>query len=252
MILIVMNVVMVMLETVVSYRDLYASYFHIFDVVSVAIFTVEYLLRLWSIAEDPKYKGILKGRFRFALTPMALIDLLAILPFYLPMIMDLDLRMIRALRLIRLFRVLKFGRYSHSLRVFGSVIRAKKEEMGIVLFMLLILLVIASSLMYFVEHDKQPEAFSSIPASMWWGVMTLTTVGYGDVYPITSIGRFLGMLIAVLGIGLFALPAAILSSGFVVTVQEREGRMCPHCGEIITEPQKTRQGDPEPHEEERG
>lgn len=243
MALIVVNVIAVMLETVPWLAIAHSYYFHVFDLFSVAIFTTEYLLRIWSITADPKYRKPFSGRLRFLMSPMALVDLFAILPFYIPMIVELDLRMIRALRLVRLFRVLKFGRYSQSLRLFGTVIRGKKEEMGIVLFMLAILLVVASSLMYFVEHEKQPEAFSSIPASLWWGVMTLTTVGYGDVYPITDIGRALGMLIAVLGIGLFALPAAILSSGFVVTLQEREGKACPHCGEIIAPAVRTRSSD---------
>jgi voltage-gated potassium channel len=243
MAMIVVNIVAVMLETVHSLFELHSYFFHAFDILSVAVFTIEYFLRLWSVTSSPRYRHPVTGRLRFAWTPMALIDLMAILPFYLPFIVELDLRMMRALRLIRLFRVLKFGRYSQSLRLFGIVVRSKREELGIVLFMVLILLVVASTLMYFVEHEKQPDVFSSIPAAMWWGVMTLTTVGYGDVYPVTSLGKFFGTIIAILGIGLFALPAAILSSGFVVSMQEREGKACPHCGKLTEEPVRTRQED---------
>src|SRR5699024_5399228 len=119
-----------------------------------------------------------------ALQPLQIIDLLAFLPFYLPFI-GLDLRFIRVVRLFRLFRLLKMGRYSHSLTTLINVIRSKKEELFITLFAGLILLVMASSTMYLVEHQAQPDVFSSIPDAMWWGVVTLTTVGYGDVYPVT-------------------------------------------------------------------
>ncbi|MDP6776077.1 MAG: ion transporter [Candidatus Latescibacteria bacterium] len=237
MALIVVNVVMVVLETVENLSIEHAGLFRRFEIVSVAIFTVEYLLRLWCCTADPRYGRAIVGRLRFAMSAMALIDLVAILPFYLPMIVVLDLRFVRAVRLFRLFRLLKMGRYVVSLRILADVIRAKKEELYIILFVLLIMLVTTSSLMYFIEHEAQPEAFSSIPAAMWWGVVTLTTVGYGDVYPVTPLGRFLGILIALLGIGMFALPAGILSSGFVDALQHRreQARACPHCGREIDE-----------------
>ena len=126
---------------------------------------------------------------------MALIDLIAILPFYIPKITLLDLRFVRALRLFRIFRLFKIGRYSNALKIFHRAIRSKKEELLITLFAGGILLIIASSLIYFVENKSQPELFSSIPASMWWGVITLTTVGYGDIFPITVIGKILGSFI---------------------------------------------------------
>jgi len=151
-----------------------------------------------------------------------LIDLLAILPFYLPMIIPLDLRFIRAIRLLRLFRIFKIGRYSKSLNVLKDVIRNKKEELVLIIFVVLIMLVIFSSLMYFVERDVQPEAFASIPHAMWWAIITLTTVGYGDVYPITVLGKILGAMIAFLGIGMFALPAGILGSGLIEAIQKRD------------------------------
>ena len=232
MALIVLNVVMVVLETVEGLAAEHSLFFRWFEIGSVAIFTVEYLLRLWCCTVDPRYGRAVVGRLRFALTAMSLVDLAAILPFYLPMVIVLDLRFVRAIRLFRLFRLLKMGRYVVSLRILADVIRAKKEELYIILFVLLIMLVTTSSLMYFIEHEAQPEAFASIPAAMWWGVVTLTTVGYGDVYPVTPLGRFLGILIAILGIGMFALPAGILSSGFVDALHKRKDHeaVCPHCG----------------------
>lgn len=204
----------------------------------MSVFTIEYILRLWTCTADDRFRSPIKGRIRFAATPLALVDLMAILPFYLEIIMlirALDLRFIRALRLFRLFRLFKMGRYSEALKTLGNVLKQKKEELFITVFAILILLITASSLMYFVEKDAQPEAFSSILAAMWWGVSTLTTVGYGDIYPITAIGKFLGALIALLGIGMFALPAGILASGFAEEMQKKRGkrRICPHCGKDI-------------------
>lgn len=204
----------------------------------MVIFTIEYILRIWSCTVNASFKNLILGRIRFALTPLMIVDLLAILPFYLPMIISLDLRFLRVLRLIRIFRMFKLTRYSESLKMFGRVLKAKKEELLITGFMILILLIVSSSLMYFVESEVQPQTFSSIPNAMWWGVATLTTVGYGDVYPITPAGKFLGAIIALLGIGMFALPAGLLASGFVEEIQKKRSKpiICPHCGKNINEP----------------
>jgi voltage-gated potassium channel len=169
-------------------------------------------------------------------TPMALIDLMAVLPAYLPML-GLDLRFVRALRLLRIFRAAKLARYISALRLFGDVIREKREELILTTCLFGLMLLITSCLMYFAEHEAQPEAFPSIPAAMWWAVVTLTTVGYGDVHPVTSLGRLLASFSAILGIGFFALPTAILGSGFIQEVEKRKehrGRKCPHCGRELT------------------
>ncbi len=241
MTLISLNVIVVILETVESFSSQYMLFFWIFEIFSVSVFTIEYLLRLWTCTTNNRFRSPIKGRIRFAVTPLALVDLMAILPFYLPMIIPLDLRFIRALRLFRLFRLFKMGRYSEALKTLGNVFKEKKEELLITVFSVIILLVVSSSLMYFVENAAQPEAFSSIPAAMWWGITTLTTVGYGDVHPITPIGKLLGAIIALLGIGMFALPTGILASGFAEEIQRRQGkrRICPHCGNDIDEPPET-------------
>ncbi|MDR9402114.1 MAG: ion transporter [Halothece sp. Uz-M2-17] len=237
--LIFLNLIAVALETVDSLYEQYQFWFQTFDTFSVAVFTVEYVLRVWSCTVKEPYHHPLWGRLRFMVTPLALIDLLAIIPFYLPLLSP-QMRIGRALRLFRLFRVLKLNRYTDSLSILVRVLRLKQEELILSLFVLSVLLAIASSLIYFAEHNAQPEAFSSIPEAMWWGTITLTTVGYGDVYPITLIGRILGAILAILGIGLFALPAGILASGFSEELQARKAKkqeynttVCPHCGEII-------------------
>ena len=232
--LILLNLAAAMLETVPAVASRYGAFFRRFEIFSVTIFTVEYLLRVWSCTADPKFAHPVTGRLRFMGTRLMLLDLVAILPSFVPAGF-LDLRLLRLFRLTRFFRVLKLGRYSESLRTLGRVLRAKRSELGVAASAALMLLLIASTLMYFAENAAQPKAFSSIPASMWWAVTTLTTVGYGDVYPITPLGKVLASILAFSAIGLFALPAGILASGFGDEMRKRSGktRTCPHCGEAI-------------------
>lgn len=229
--LIVLNILAVMLETIdeMSFME---NFFEAFELFSVIVFTVEYLLRLWTCTVGSKSSHPLLGRISYALTPLMLVDLAAVLPFYMPFMFLMDLRVVRALRLFRLLRIFKISRYSQSLRLIGRVLINRKEELSISLFAVTVLLVTVSSLMYFFENETQPDAFSSIPAAMWWGVATLTTVGYGDVYPVTPMGKILGALVAVLGIGMFALPTGIIGAGFVEEMQKSRGAggVCPYCG----------------------
>lgn len=231
--LIGLNVVALILQSVKSIDALCPRLFSVFELVSVIIFTVEYVARLWSCVEKPVYHRPWLGRLRFAATPMAMIDLLAILPFYLPFL-GLDLRFLRILRMMRIFRIAKLGRYSQSLQILNRVLVTKKEQLLCSVFVLVLLVVIAASLLYYAENHKQPEAFSSIPAAMWWAVSTLTTVGYGDIYPQTELGKFMASIIAILGIGMFALPTGILGAGFVEEMgRNQKPVQCPHCGKDI-------------------
>lgn len=220
--LIGLNVAMVIVETVGPIADAFGGFLNAFESFSVLVFTIEYLLRLWSCTADRNYRAPISGRLRFASTGFALVDLLAIAPYYLQLFLNLNPSFVGAVRLFRLFRLFKMGRYIRSIRLLGSVVREKRKEMLLVATVLVIVLIMISSLMYYVEHQAQPEAFSSIPAAMWWGMVTLTTIGYGDVFPVTTLGKFFGILVAMLGIGMFALPAGILSSGFVEAIA-REG-----------------------------
>ncbi len=228
--LISLNVIAVILATDHKLSLKYGSFFHLFEIISVIIFSIEYILRIWSCSVNPKYNRSFYGRIRFALTPLALVDLFAILPFYLPILLPMDLRFIRIVRLIRLFRLFKLGRYSDALKLIALVAKNKKEELLTTLFIVFLLLVISSSLLYYSEYEAQPEVFSSIPQAMWWGIATLTTVGYGDVYPITPVGKFLGAIICLLGIGLFAMPTGIISAGFIEVIRKKEDEItCPYC-----------------------
>lgn len=233
-ILIVLNVIAVILQTVQSIYSKLLSLFNLFEIFSVIVFTFEYVLRVWCCTVNTKYKNPLMGRIKFIFSPLALVDLFAFLPFYLPMIIPFDLRFIRAFRLLRIIRVFKFGRYSQAAKLFSRVIRSKKIELITAISIIFILLVISSSVLYYVEHDAQPDKFRSIPEAMWWGVVTLTTVGYGDIYPITTFGKILSSVISLLGIGLFALPTGLLSAGFIEEISKKDAdRKCPHCGKTI-------------------
>jgi len=241
--LIAVNVVAVILATVDALFVEYRTLFRLFELTSVTLFSVEYLGRIWSCVEHPDYAHPVWGRLRFAVSPYLLVDLVAILPFFLTAVVDL--RVLRTFRLFRFFRLFKFARYSESMRTFGQVAREKRTDLAVSLFATGVLLTVASSLMYFAERTAQPDVFTSIPASLWWGVITLTTVGYGDTVPVTIAGKILGGLIAVVGVGLVALPASILASGFIETAgntaadDDEDSRppadpsYCPHCGERL-------------------
>lgn len=232
MILILVNTFAVVLETVDEINAEWSGLFYSLEIVSVTIFTIEYLLRVWVAPLDPRFAGRF-GRVRYIFSLMGIIDLLAILPTYLPLIFPMDLRVLRFLRVFRLFRLFKLNRYVESLNRLSDVVRSRKEELHITLVLISIMLLFSSSLMFLVEHEAQPDKFPNIPAAMWWGVATLTTVGYGDVFPITPIGKIMSGFIALLGIGMFALPAGILASGFAEEITKKhqsEECLCPHCG----------------------
>lgn len=237
-ILIVLNVSAVMLETVPSFHDSPEEkmFFHYFDLISVIIFSIEYVLRVWSSNHEEKYKHPITGRLKYMVSAGALIDLLAILPFYLAAFIDLDLRMLRILRLMRFFRLFRLTSYLKSARLVINVFKSKINELLLAFVLTMFLIIIASCLVYFAEHIKNPNQFTSIPATMWWAVVTLTTVGYGDMVPITLLGKVFASLILIAGVALLALPAGIITSGFLDEMrkmrQPREFR-CPHCGKPI-------------------
>lgn len=219
--LILLNAFSIVLESVEPIQAKYETQFIYFEYFSVIIFSIEYLIRIYSITESPKYKHWIKGRIKYSLSIYALIDLFAILPFYLSALFP-DLRFIRVLRLFRLIRLLKIFRFLNAITIIDDVLRNKKDELIISFLIITKILFISSTIMYYCENSVQPDKFSSIPETMWWGVMTLTTVGYGDVYPITVTGKIVGSFISLLCIGLFALPTGILASGFSEQIKNRK------------------------------
>lgn len=219
--LIFANVTAVAMETVESFAAQFSAELYWFEVFSVAVFSVEYVLRIWTCVEskeDSRFTPPVSGRLRYALTPMAIIDLLAVLPFFLSMFLAIDLRF---LRVFRLLRVLKLTRYSGAMDTLMKVFKNERKQLFAAISIMVTLLVFLSGIVYFIEKDAQPEAFASIFHAMWWGMATLTTVGYGDVVPHTPLGKIIGSVVTVAGLGMFALPAAILASGFT---REAKGR----------------------------
>lgn len=238
LLMILISVIVVILQSMPEFSA-YEETFAQVEAYAVYFFTAEYLARLWTCAEVEKYGGGWRGRLRHAASPMALVDLAAILPFYVMPFTDSNTVVFRLLRVFRLVRVLKFGRYHSSIGILGRVLLSRREELVVSLILVMALVVITSTVMYAVEHDAQPKVFSSIPASMWWGIVTLTTVGYGDVYPVTALGKVVAGISVLLGVGLFALPAGILAGGFAEELarskKEPCGRSCPHCGKELPE-----------------
>ncbi|MXZ91077.1 MAG: ion transporter [Chloroflexi bacterium] len=253
--IIVVNSTALVLWTVPHLASSYGAWFHLIEYCTVGIFLLEYALRFWTAPEsasDPEAAGW-RRRWRYLVTPHALVDAVALVPSGVAVVILLSgvggpsLSFLLTVRLLT--RTAKLARYFSAARRLALAVRQKSGHLLTAVVALIVALVMAATLMYFAETEAQPDIFSSIPASMWWSVVTLTTVGYGDTVPITPIGRALAAVIAVLGIGLFALPAGIISAGLLeVDAAEdtavrydaghpQNGDVCPHCGQPM--PDKT-------------
>ena len=213
-ILIVLNIAAVCLESVKHIGNEYKAAFNAFEFFSVVIFSIEYVLRVWSAParNDLGNSTNIIKRMKYIFSFTGLIDFLAIIPSILPYFFGgLDLRWLRVLRLLRL---LKISNYSSALEDFFSAIKADWRSFSAALYLMVIALFLSSALMYIAEHDSQPEKFSSIPETMWWGLITLTTVGYGDVSPVTPLGKIIGAFTAIMGVCTVALLTGIVASAF--------------------------------------
>ena len=248
---IIVNSAALVLWTVPELALSYGLWFHTIEYCTVSIFLVEYSLRFWAspeYADNPETAGW-RRRWRYLVSPHALVDAAALAPSGVAVVILLgggdgpSLSFLLTVRLLT--RTLKLARYFPASRRLMRAVRQKVGQLLTTVAALFIALIVAATLMYFAETEAQPEVFSSIPASMWWSVVTLTTVGYGDTVPITLAGRLLAAVIAVLGIGLFALPAGIISAGLLEAEASSDGwrrnpatpqpgeDVCPHCGQPI-------------------
>jgi voltage-gated potassium channel len=250
--LIFTNIIVIVFETEPGLHTRYYGLFWGFEVFSVAIFTLEYLLRLWSCVEEDGLSNMPHGkaRLRWARSPLGIIDLLAILPFYVFLLLPgtadtaLLLRVFRGLRLLRIF---KLTRYSPALGILRTVLAREAQTLSVVAFVMLVILLLAAWGIYLFERGVQPAEFGSLPRALWWAVVTITTVGYGDAVPITSMGKVFAGVISMVGIGMAALPAGILASGFSTEMRRREAvfyrelRRVLEDGEITEDEQKTLQ-----------
>lgn len=239
-ILIVINSVTVMIDTFTLPTNV-KSIIKVIDVSTSVIFSIEYLLRIWTAPFLYPHKSKFVARIRYIFSFMAVIDLLAILPFYLPMIIPFNLKSLRLLRITRLLRVFKVNRYTKALYKVSAVFKAKANQLISSMLVVIMLIILSSILMFNIENAAQPEAFTNIFDSMWWAIATFTTVGYGDIYPITVAGKILSAIIAFLGIGLVAVPTGIISAGFMEQIGKSENESehddkkhyCPYCGKRL-------------------
>jgi voltage-gated potassium channel len=243
--LILLNIVLVAISTIDSRSVNYFKFIIGFDVSIIFIFTVEYILRIWSCNIDNRFKGRF-GRIRYAKQPVIIIDLLAILPFYIVYFTPLDNSFAMIGRLLRLARILRFGFFANALKLMSTAIRRKGRELLITIIIVVILVIFCAYIIYYAENRAQPEIYSSIPKSIYWAFVTLSTVGYGDMTPVTPFGRFFTAFVAFLGVGIIAIPAGIISSGMTEVIRERKmaglkkdreisgtKQKCPHCGKPI-------------------
>jgi len=217
-VLIFLSVVAVVLESVDSIHKVMAIEFYYFDRFSVFVFTLEYVLRIFVAVENPATSQPVSGRLRFMARPSQIIDLLSVLPFYLTLFIHIDLRFLRVMRLVR---ILKLTRYSTAMTTVIEVVTEELPSLGAALFVLMLITVFSASVMYLVEHDAQPTVYTSIPVAMYWALITLTTIGYGDIVPVTPVGQLLTMVMACVGLAMIALPTGILATGFSEKLRKR-------------------------------
>ncbi|HQZ51548.1 MAG: ion transporter [Chitinophagaceae bacterium] len=238
-VLIILNVVAVILETVKSINNRYEEFFHYFDWISVIIFTIEYILRVWSSNHEEKYKHSVWGRLKYMFSAGALIDLIAIAPSYMHSIIGIDLRVLRMMRLMRLFRLFRLTAYMKSAQMITNVFKKRANELALTFILAALLIIIASCIIYFTEHlypTEKTSLFTSIPATIWWAIVTLTTTGYGDMIPLTDLGKFMSGIIMLTGVAFFALPAGIITAGFLEEFRInriKKTHKCPNCGEDL-------------------
>jgi voltage-gated potassium channel len=229
-VLILLNTVAVVASSFNDFAATHAVALHRIEVVSIIIFSIEYVTRFWTA--DHKYPQSRHPYLAYLFSALAIIDLVAILPFYLPFVTRLDLRFLRILRILRMFRVFKLGHYSESMIIIGRVLKKEKEKLITTVVLTVVMIFVASTVMYYIESPAQPEVFTNIIETTWWSISTFTTIWYGDVYPVTVAGKICGGVISLLGIMLIALPSGIICSGFMDELN-KEKRICPHCGKEI-------------------
>ena len=221
-IFIITSVAAVFLETIPLVHDPLKVEFYWFDTIAIAVFTIEYLLRLYAAPEREPHHSALSGRFSFVKKPSSLIDLVAIVPYYLQFLFAVDLRFIRVLRVLR---ALKLTRYNTALSTFAMVLKREKRAFSAAMFITVLITILSGAIVYEFEHAAQPEKFDTMPRAMYWAVITLASVGYGDISPVTPIGQAFTMVLAILGIGIVALPAGILGSAFSDQLHQQREQM---------------------------
>ena len=195
-------------------------WFRILEVAFGIIFLVEYAARIWTAVDNPRFAGARSPRLRFAVTPAAIIDLIAVLPIFFAFGGGTTV-ILRFFRIIRILRLAKLGRTSRAWKVMAEAVYSRRYELVLTVAIAGLTVLVSGTMLYLAEADAQPDKFGSIPRALWWAIVTLTTVGYGDAYPVTLLGRFLGGIVALTGIGLIALPTGVLAASFSNALQKQ-------------------------------
>jgi voltage-gated potassium channel len=224
--IVALSSILAILETEPTFDEIAPQAFARLECLFAVLFLVEYVIRPWAQGENPKFRGV-PGRIRYALTPAAIIDLIAFLPsLVLPILPGMsNFMLLRVFRLIRILRLARLGKFSLAMRHLSQAVSDRREELLLSLMLAVFVLVFSAAGMYLLEGEEDPQAFGSIPRAMWWSVCTLTTVGYGDIYPHTVLGKVFGGLRSIAGIGLIAMPTGILAAAFSDAFQR--SRMAP-------------------------
>lgn len=212
---IVVNLAVSVLYTFAQVRDTYGPWLLSVEAVTVAFFAVDHCLRLWTARFlFPKVTEA-RAVWQYMTSFSGVVDLLSFLPYYLPIFFPSGAVAFRMFRVVRIFRLFRINAYYDSLNVITEVIASKRQQLMSSVFIILILMLASSLCMYSLEHEAQPEVFTNAFSGIWWSVSTLLTVGYGDIYPITTVGKLFGIIISFLGVGMVAIPTGIISAGFV-------------------------------------
>ncbi len=235
MTLILLNVAFIIAETFDLPRQI-ATFSHVFEYISVTVFLIEYVVRVWTADLKHTQLSPARARLKYMRSPMAVIDLVSLLPSLITFLSG-NFIVLRLLKLVRLLRVFKVNRYTTALRDIAAVFRRKASQLISSMLIVSLLMIIASVMMYDAEHDAQPDKFDNALSGMWWAIATLTTVGYGDIVPVTVLGKIMSAVIALLGIGLVAVPTGIITAGFSEQLQQKDSEdpenrkhFCPYCG----------------------
>lgn len=236
--LICINVIMMIIDTF-EFSSKIQNISYAIEYFAVMVFTIEYILRIWTSEYLYPHCSKLRAASKYIFSIIGIIDLLAILPFYFQYITEIDLRSLRLVRLVRIFSIFKFARYTNAFNTISEVLIKNSHQLLLSIFILVVFMIITSLIMYDIEHKHQPEVFKNAFSALWWASAAFTTVGYGDIHPITPVGQMLSMLISILGIGLLAVPTSIIAAGFIELLsskQQQESEIkkyCPHCGKKL-------------------
>jgi len=237
--LVIINVLIIFFDTFDNIHKYIEPYYVIIDTISIIVFTIEFIFRIWTASLMFPNLSPFRSRIKYITSAKAIIDFIALFSFYLPLFTTHNIKIIRIIRLFRILSLLKINRYSHALEDLGNVIKRKSIQLLSSIFIVGVLIIFSSLLMYHIENDAQPGSFDNAYSSLWWTIATLTTVGYGDIYPVTTLGKLLGILISLLGIALIAIPTGIISAGFMEQSREEKSKLreernyCPYCGKKI-------------------